>query len=63
MITQALKVEFIDLHSAMAPHHCTDAQHEAGLRQWAELERQAGCKVTENQVADWCDELYYARGV
>lgn len=57
MITQALKTEFIDLISAMAPHHCTDAQHEAGLLRWAELEREAGCKVTESQVYDWDDEM------
>jgi hypothetical protein len=66
-LTIKIKARFLQLASALSPEnlHCDgEISHAQAMRrksaimkEWRELEAEAGCKVSESQTYQWCDEV------
>ncbi len=67
MLTMELKALFCDLSGRLSPENLTcdgelsrsqvNARRKAILKEWAAAEKQAGCKVTEDETWAWWDEV------
>lgn len=68
MLTKDIKKQFINLTGDLSPENIScdgmlsrakiAAKRKAIMKQWAALEKQAGTKVSENEVYAWYDEVY-----